>query len=95
VTIYQNTTAIFSSAIVASVVNSVSFDQVVTLSAGDFLEFAAGAQGNWGGDGVGLAAVITAQPTGAVPEPASGVAITLLSLLGWRWRSRREHGQVQ
>lgn len=95
VTIYQNTTAIFSSAIVASVVNSVSFDQVVTLSAGDFLEFAAGAQGNWGGDGVGLAAVITAQPTGAVPEPTSGVAITLLSLLGWRWRSRREHGQVQ
>ena len=94
VTIYQNTTAIFTSAIAASVVNSVSFDQVVTLAAGNFLEFAVGAQGNWGGDGVGLAAVISAQPTGAVPEPASGTAMVLLSVLGCL-RIRREHRQDQ
>jgi hypothetical protein len=94
VTIYQNTTAIFTSAIAASVVNSVSFDQVVTLAAGNFLEFAVGAQGNWGGDGVGLAAVISAQPTGAVPEPASGTAMVLLSVLGGL-RIRREQRQDQ
>jgi hypothetical protein len=95
VTIYQNTTAIFASAIAASVVNSVSFDQVVTLSAGDYLEFAVGAQGNWGGDGVGIAAVITSQPAGAVPEPASGMAMALLSVLGWSARNRRKnHGDL-
>jgi hypothetical protein len=91
--IYQNTTSILSGALSGNSTPPVTFDQLVTVGVGDFLEFAAGAQGNWGGDGVGLAAVISPHtpPPAVVPEPSSLVIACTLGLgfaLRRRWPIR-------
>jgi hypothetical protein len=89
VTIYKNTTSILSGAINGSSNPTVSFNQDVVLTAGDFLEFAVGAQGNWGGDSVGLGATLTLNsPPAVVPEP-SGMVIAMglgLGLVVRRWK---------
>lgn len=89
--IYQNTTSILSGAISGNSIPPVAFDQLVTVGIGDFLEFAAGAQGNWGGDGVGLAAVISTHtpPHSVVPEPSSLIIACTLGL-GFALRRRSQ-----
>lgn len=71
INIYKNTSSIVSGSLSGTGSPAVTINQDIVLNAGDFLEFAVGAQGNWGGDGVGFKATITSASTPAVPEPSS------------------------
>jgi hypothetical protein len=88
INIYRNTTSIVSGVLSGSGSPAVTIDQEIVLNAGDFLEFAVGAQGNWGGDGVGFKATITTASPPAVPEPSS-MAVAVGLGVGFVIRARR------
>ncbi|MBU6385936.1 MAG: hypothetical protein KGS49_08370 [Planctomycetes bacterium] len=88
INIYKNTSSIVSGSLSGTGSPAVTINQDIDLSAGDFLEFAVGAQGNWGGDGVGFKATITSASTPAVPEPSS-MAIAASLGIGCFIRLRR------
>lgn len=80
INIYKNTTSIVSGSLSGIGSPAVTIDQEIVLNAGEFLEFAVGAQGNWGGDGVGFNATITSASTPSVPEPSSMVIVASLGI---------------
>lgn len=88
INIYKNTTSIVSGSLSGIGSPAVTIDQEIVLNAGEFLEFAVGAQGNWGGDGVGFNATITSASTPSVPEPSSMVIVASLGI-GCLNRARR------
>ena len=88
INVYRNTTSIVSGVLSGSGSPALTFDQEIVLNAGEFLEFAVGAQGNWGGDGVGFKATITTASPPAVPEPSS-MAVAIGLGIGFVIRARR------
>ena len=88
INIYKNTTAIVTGSLSGTGSPAVTINQDIVLSAGEFLEFAVGAQGSWGGDGVGFKATITPASAPVVPEP-SGMAIAAGLGVGFLVQRRR------
>lgn len=89
INIYKNTTAIVTGSLSGTGSPAVTINQDIFLSAGEFLEFAVGAQGNWGGDGVGFKATITSASPPVVPEPSSMVIAAGLGIGFWVRTRRR------
>jgi hypothetical protein len=89
--VYDNLAPLDSSVLaVGSYGTSVAFSNVVTLAAGDFLDFVVNRNGTYDYDSTGLSLTITSD-TVSVPEPV-GMAVLCVGLLGTCFAKRRLQG---